>query len=905
MATQEVRYPWQTPFSSDSVFNLPLGSGAQWTYNAQLAGGQPFVNTTASGWNANLYEGVASDPIVTVTVNGAAGGPTGTYQVHIPVGAVPAGGTDHMLAIDDTSSHTWYAFGGFNFTGSNTATASQGSAEPDYDDGLGGNSQNSNWDNEVGVITEHDLASGVIDHMLNVALPTTMLHSYSNTSTDVLAPNAWPQSSEDGFALSGNGGPAYSGTVNYGVTMGIPAGTAEPADIAADPGANMLWTALQDHGGMVRNSGGGGNEIVLTATQDVDPNDPLLQSIDGSLGAEVFSHVQILANQSPNSVNGGGTPIVALDPPLNDAPAGTSTPTPTQTPSPTAVEIFPGDGKSFTDGQGNVYTLAADGSAMENGNYMAGGGGTAAMEYYNATVYGEDATSKQWYTWNGTYWSSAAAPPQPTAAPTDLYVATTGSDTAGDGSQAHPFATIAAAAAHAVSGDTVHVAAGTYAGDVTTKASGVTYVSDTPGTAKLVGDDSTGFVWQNSGDNVSISGFDVSGQSDRLGIYMSGSSDVAKGNTVHDILTNAAAYAAAQSSGNGGAGIEVDGYAGATGGSVLANTVFDVGPSGQVSSLLGGIYVAEQSASVENNLIYATAGTGIETWHGAGSDAIVNNTVDQAADGGIYVGSGDSGSSATTGDHMTVENNIITGSKFGIVEGGTTGTHNSYVDNLVYGDGAAPISLQNGLAASGTVTGDPLYLNAAGHDYHLTPDSPAIGAGTSQGAPATDIAGTARGSSVDIGAYQSAPPVVIPNDEQQATVTQSNVAVIASGGDHMVFIKGSHDVVSLSGGSDTVNDSGLSNTYVLPQASNGFETFATDVIGAGDTLDLRSLLSATMWDGAASDLSNFLHVANTPDGAFIGVSSDGNPAQMQAVALLQTQTSPLTMDTLLAHAVTH
>ncbi len=39
------RDPSQTPFASNSVFNLPLGSGAQWTQNAQLAGANVYVNT--------------------------------------------------------------------------------------------------------------------------------------------------------------------------------------------------------------------------------------------------------------------------------------------------------------------------------------------------------------------------------------------------------------------------------------------------------------------------------------------------------------------------------------------------------------------------------------------------------------------------------------------------------------------------------------------------------------------------------------------------------------------------------------------------------------------------------------------------------------------------------------------
>jgi hypothetical protein len=73
-----------------------------------------------------------------------------------------------------------------------------------------------------------------------------------------------------------------------------------------------------------------------------------------------------------------------------------STPTSTNTvPTPTAGYATPGVG-SFTDATGNVYAIDASGNADENGNPMAGGSGTGAMEYANGVVYGEDAASKQW-----------------------------------------------------------------------------------------------------------------------------------------------------------------------------------------------------------------------------------------------------------------------------------------------------------------------------------------------------------------------------------------------------------------------------------------------------------------------------------------------------------------------------
>jgi hypothetical protein len=76
--------------------------------------------------------------------------------------------------------------------------------------------------------------------------------------------------------------------------------------------------------------------------------------------------------------------------------------------------ITPGVG-SFVDASGNVYTIDAAGNADENGSRIPGGGGTSAMEYADGVVYGQDATTGQWYTWNQVTWTPSSAPPTPTA----------------------------------------------------------------------------------------------------------------------------------------------------------------------------------------------------------------------------------------------------------------------------------------------------------------------------------------------------------------------------------------------------------------------------------------------------------------------------------------------------------
>ena len=86
---------------------------------------------------------------------------------------------------------------------------------------------------------------------------------------------------------------------------------------------------------------------------------------------------------------------------------------------PASVYITPGLG-SFADAAGNVYTIDSAGNAMENGQPIPNGSGTAAMEYSSGTVYGQDVATGQWYTWNQSFWAGpvAAPPPPATGTPT-------------------------------------------------------------------------------------------------------------------------------------------------------------------------------------------------------------------------------------------------------------------------------------------------------------------------------------------------------------------------------------------------------------------------------------------------------------------------------------------------------
>lgn len=347
----------------------------------------------------------------------------------------------------------------------------------------------------------------------------------------------------------------------------------------------------------------------------------------------------------------------------------------------------------------------------------------------------------------------------------DLYVSTTGNDS-NAGTSASPFKTIQRGVSLATSGTTVHVAPGNYSGNVTSSASGtatarIRYVSDAKHGAKIVGT-GTEFHWDNRGSYVDIVGFDISG-SGRGGILNTGSYTLIANNHVHDLKVSGGC------TGNGGAGIVNANYL-ATDCDIIGNVVHDVGVPGSCNGVQG-IYHSVLRGCIANNISYRNASFGIHLWHAANESSIVNNTVfnngSSSMGGGIVVGRGDTGAGVMNNTHIL--NNIVYNNpgasiiQYCYSGFNCIGTGNTVSDNLVFGNGN-DISLKVGSAVR-TIAADPQFVNYQANgsgDYHLKNTSPAINAGTSLEAPATDIDGNSRDSAIDIGAYEYVGSVVIP-----------------------------------------------------------------------------------------------------------------------------------------------
>ncbi len=115
-------------------------------------------------------------------------------------------------------------------------------------------------------------------------------------------------------------------------------------------------------------------------------------------------------------------------------------------------------------------------------------------------------------------------------------------------------------------------------------------------------------------------------------------------------------------------------------------------------------------------------------------------------------------------------NNIIVSNGIGLeVEFGDDTFNPIWENNLLFDNEINYDNLDDQTGMNGNLMADPLFVSAESSDYQLLPESPAIDAGTAEGAPADDIDGMPRPidgnidgeAQVDIGAYEAPLPLPI------------------------------------------------------------------------------------------------------------------------------------------------
>jgi hypothetical protein len=357
------------------------------------------------------------------------------------------------------------------------------------------------------------------------------------------------------------------------------------------------------------------------------------------------------------------------------------------------------------------------------------------------------------------------------------YVSSAGIDKSSCGSANAPCATITYVDSNRVApGDVVHVSGSfklTNASCIQTSTTGtmgapITYFADPRGSAKIDGNAACFYVWHSTGGYQRVLGFDFTGAQTNPNTNNGTVVFMAEGaaghvefayNTVHDLPSGLGAATDFEPYGNGS-------YTGAPC-SVHHNVFHDIGYGGGLQLGDYAMYIACGADSwVYDNLVYREGSIGMHLWHAADHVHLVNNTIDGAQYVGILVGTGDSG--GVSGATFDVTNNVVTSSHYGIMaEANAPATISSssvFRNNLVHGnqidwyydDQGADSAITTAMMVSGTVTANPAYLAPASGDFHVSPNSPAIDTGSTQGAPTNDLDGFARpyGAGFDIGAYE-------------------------------------------------------------------------------------------------------------------------------------------------------
>ncbi len=240
------------------------------------------------------------------------------------------------------------------------------------------------------------------------------------------------------------------------------------------------------------------------------------------------------------------------------------------------------------------------------------------------------------------------------------------------------------------------------------------------------------------------------------GIYVSNTCarPVVRRNHVHDNQANGIHMNGDQS--QGGAGIITNAL-------VERNVIYGNGAGGGSGINMDGVV----NSVVRNNLLYDNHASGISLYQidaatGSTGNLIVNNTIVEADDARwcVNINSGSTGN--------TIRNNILYNlhSFHGAISidpssrPGFASDYNAVIDRFSTDQGDTVITLADWQALgydthSFVATPAQLFL-VPGTDFHLSPTSPALDAGTSTGTPSDDLDGNPRpvGAGVDIGAYE-------------------------------------------------------------------------------------------------------------------------------------------------------
>jgi len=283
------------PFASDSPWNTPIGSNATYesasaTRTANLIDPSIVAWANVEQYSHPIYQASVTDPLAVFSRAGFA-----TVRVAVPAGATPAAGTDRHLHVIDPTGHyvdeNWDVQGSFpNFTtGYHVRTDL-------YGPGVGQGGVRAYGGSAIGgLIRTWELQQGAIHHALALAL----------TGGQLTRGPVWPATAQDGNAAT-----TYSGSVPMGSLAAIPP-SVDVTTLGLTPTGVAVARALQDYGAYVVDRSG----CVCLYAEPTSAGTQQAGDLRRDVG-KLRSLLRLVTDNGPAAVGGGGTPRVALAPPL-------------------------------------------------------------------------------------------------------------------------------------------------------------------------------------------------------------------------------------------------------------------------------------------------------------------------------------------------------------------------------------------------------------------------------------------------------------------------------------------------------------------------------------------------------------------------------------------------------------
>jgi len=418
-------------------------------------------------------------------------------------------------------------------------------------------------------------------------------------------------------------------------------------------------------------------------------------------------------------------------------------------------------------------------------------------------------------------------------------------------------------AASLYNGDTVLVADGTYSGpgnrDIDFNGKNITVASQNGPTKTII--DCGGYK-------------SADGSGDHRGFYIHSGEKTAtiSGFTVKNGFE---AYGSAIDNSNGGGILILNSNAGTitlTNCNVSGNTaygpgnvIYGIGSAGLGEG--GGIYTENNSSgTIVLTNCTVSGNTALNSGGGISNYNIKNNSSENNSSGTIVLtnctvsgNTAQNGGGVTNGNYNRSSNNTITLTNCIFREdvGGEI-ANDPYANTNVI---ATYSDIQGGYPGTGNIDKDPLFVNAAAGDLHLKPGSPCLGAGTPDGAPATDLDGNPRPNPPSMGAYEVG---AVPATITGFTLSPNQIAAPGPKVAASVSVTGNFTKVTVSPAPGSLSTASPTFNLLTNSGGGWGGSFPTAFLKLAKTNPVTFIATGTRADGSTATMAATLQIGALP-----------------------------------------